>query len=283
MRFHNFGPIKLPVPVIGQGTWQIPDRGAQAKRSVQNLQLGIKLGLLHIDTAELYGDGRAEEVVGQAITGFKRDELFIVSKVLPQHASYRGTIQACDASLKRLGIDYLDVYLLHWQSRFPIEETMSALEELVDQGKTRALGVSNFDVEVLEEARRALQKHPMACNQVLYHLRDRGAEAHVSPYCAQHNIAIVGYSPFGQGDFPSPRSREGQVLAKVAERHNATPHQVAIAFLTRKPGTFVIPKSSDPAHLRENAAAGDLVLNRDDIAEIDVAFPLSKDAKLGTL
>ena len=283
MRLRNFGPLKSQVPVIGQGTWKIADRGARAKRSVESLRLGIELGLNHLDTAELYGDGGAEEVISDAIAGRKRDTLFIVSKVLPQHASYRGTIQACNASLKRLRIDYLDAYLLHWQSRFPIDETMGALEELVDQGKTRALGVSNFDVPDLEDAQRVLKRHPIACNQVLYHLRDRAAEAQVLPYCARHQIAIVGYSPFGQGDFPSARSRQGQVLAKIAARHDATPHQVALAFLTREPGTFTIPKASDIAHVRENAGAGELVLNADDIAEIDAAFPLTKDAPLGAL
>jgi len=283
MRVDGFGPLKSQVPAIGQGTWQIPDRGAQAKRSAESVRLGIELGLTHIDTAELYGDGRAEEVICQAITGFKRNEIFIVSKVLPQHASYRETIQACEASLRRLRIDYLDVYLLHWQSRFPIEETMGALEALVDQGKTRALGVSNFDVADLEEARRVQQRHPIACNQVLYHLRDRAPEARLLPYCARHQIALVGYSPFGHGDFPSARSRQGQVLAKVAVNHNATPHQVALAFLTREPGTFTIPKASDAVHVRENAAAGELVLGADEIAEIDAAFPLASDAPLGVL
>jgi len=153
----------------------------------------------------------------------------------------------------------------------------------VDQGKTRALGVSNFDIPDLEDAQRVLKRHPIACNQILYHLRDRAAEAQVLPYCARHQIAIVGYSPFGQGDFPSARSRQGQVLAKIAARHDATPHQVALAFLTRELGTFTIPKASDIAHVRENAGAGELVLNADDIAEIDAAFPLTKDAPLGAL
>src|SRR5579863_2066694 len=150
MRTRAFGPLSEQVSVIGQGTWQIPDRGAGAVESVKALRLGIELGMCHIDTAELYGDGRAEEVVREAIAGFDRAKLFIVSKVLPQHASYAGTIKACEASLRRLGIDHLDVFLLHWHSRFPIEETMGALEELVDRGKTRALGVSNFDVDDLE-------------------------------------------------------------------------------------------------------------------------------------
>ena len=283
MRVHTFGPLNSPVPVIGQGTWQIADRGAQAKRSVESLRLGIELGLNHIDTAEMYGDGRAEEVVGQAIAGLKREKLFIVSKVLPQNASYRGTMRACEASLRRLHIDYLDVYLLHWQSRFPIEETMGALEELVDQGKIRALGVSNFDVEDLEEARSALRRHPIACNQVLYHLQDRAMEARLLAYCASHHIALVAYSPLGQGDFPSPRSQHGKVLARVAERHQATPQQVALAFLTREPRTFAIPKASNPAHVRENAAAGDLALKPEDIAEIDAAFPLPRDTRLSAL
>jgi diketogulonate reductase-like aldo/keto reductase len=162
---------------------------------------------------------------------------------------------------------------LHWQSRFSIEETMGALEELVDQGKTRALGVSNFDVDDLAQARGALTRHPIACNQVLYHLRDRSAETELLPYCKRHSIALVGYSPFGHGDFPTGRTRQRQALAKVAQHHGATPRQVALAFLTREAGTFAIPKASNLDHVRENAAAGDLRLTAQDIERIDEAFP----------
>jgi diketogulonate reductase-like aldo/keto reductase len=273
VRTRPFGSLARQVPVVGQGTWQMPDRGVRAAKSVEALRLGIDLGMYHIDTAELYGDGRVEELIADAIAGLNREQLFIVSKVLPQHASYAGTIRACEASLKRLRTDYLDVFLLHWQSRFPIEETMGALEELVDQGKTRALGVSNFDVEDLEEARRALRRHPLACDQVLYHLRDRTAETELFAYCRHHTIALVGYSPFGHGDFPTSRTLQGETLAEVAQRHGSTPRQVALAFLTREAGTFAIPKAWDADHVRQNAAAGDLTLTPRDTAEIDAAFP----------
>lgn len=283
MRSRTFGPLQRQVGVIGQGTWQLPDRGADAERAVTALQLGTQLDLCHIDTAEMYGEGRAEELVAEAIAGVARDRLFVVSKVLPQHASLRGTIQACEASLRRLRLEYLDAYLLHWQSRYPISETMAAMEQLVDDGKIKALGVSNFDVDGLEVARASLRRHPLACNQVLYHLRERAAEALVLPYCQRHGIALVGYSPFGHGDFPSPRSRQGAALADIAKRHEASPRQVALAFLTREEGTFTIPKAADEQHVRENAAAGDLQLRPSEISEIDAAFPLRHTASLPVL
>ncbi len=273
MRTHAFGPLEVRVPVIGQGTWQMHDRGAGAARAVAALKVGIELGMTHIDTAEMYGEGRAEEIVAEAIAGFPRERLFIASKVLPQNATYRGTMRACEQSLRRLRTDYLDVYLLHWPSSHPIGDTMRALEELVDTGKIRALGVSNFDVEDMEEARAALRRHPLACNQVLYHLSERTIEHAVLPFCRKHDIALVAYSPLGQGDFPTERSKQGQVLKAVAERLRATPSQVALAFLTRLEGTFAIPKAEAPDHVRENAAAGDLALSESDVAAIDAVFP----------
>lgn len=274
MRTHAFGSMKRQVPVIGQGTWQMHDRGQRAKEVAAVLRLGVELGLTHIDTAEMYGEGRAEELVAVAIAGLPREKLFIVSKVLPQNAGYEGTIRACERSLKRLRTDYLDVYLLHWRGNQPLEDTMSALERLVDDGKIRALGVSNFDVVDLEEAQAALRTHPIACNQVLYHLRERYIERDVLPYCQAHDIALVAYSPFGQGEFPGARSAGGRTLAEVAARHDATPTQVTLAFLTRQPGTFAIPKSERDDHVRDNAAAGALQLSATDVAAIDAAFPL---------
>lgn len=252
------------------------DRGSRATQSADALRLGIQLGLTHIDTAEMYGDGRAEEMVAQAIAGIPRERLFIVSKVLPQNASYEGTIRACDASLRRLRTEYLDVYLLHWRGRYPLADTMTAMEALVDAGKIRALGVSNFDVDDLEEARAALRRHPIACNQVLYHLRERRVEHRVLPYCRTRSIALVAYSPFGSGDFPSPRSSAGRVLDDIARRHGATARQVALAFLTREDGMFAIPKAEQEAHVRENAGAGDLTLSPSEIAAIDAAFPAGR-------
>jgi diketogulonate reductase-like aldo/keto reductase len=270
------------VPIVGQGTWQMAEN-RRDQDEIAALRTGITRGLTHIDTAEMYGSGRAEELVAAAIQGVPRRDLFIVSKVLPQNATRAGTLRACENSLRRLGTDYLDVYLLHWRGSVPLADTLGALEELVDQGKIRALGVSNFDVADLEEARALLRKHPIACNQVLYHLGERHIDADLVPYCARHDIAVVGYSPFGHGRFPSDRSAAGRALAAVAARHGATPRQVALAFLVREPPLFTIPKASTVAHAEENAGALDLVLDGRDVAEIDAAFPVRAASELPAL
>ncbi|MBV8170627.1 MAG: aldo/keto reductase [Candidatus Eremiobacteraeota bacterium] len=280
MRTHLFGSTSRQAPVIGQGTWQISDRGAGAKRSLESLRLGISLGMTHIDTAELYGD--AELVVGEAIKGVPRESLFIVSKVLPQNASYNGTIKACKRSLQRIGTDYLDVYLIHWRGRYPLADTLGALEQLVDDGLIRALGVSNFDVEDMEESLAALRRHPIACNQVLYHLEERSIEHAVLPFCLQHDVAVVAYSPFGHGEFLRRGSRGLRVLEEIAARHEATPRQITLAFLTRHEQSFAIPKATGDEHVRENAAAGDVKLTREDVAAIEAAFPLGRRGPLAT-
>ena len=274
MRTRPFGSTDRSVALIGQGTWNIPTSGRAAQDAVGALRMGIELGLTHIDTAEMYGSGGAEEIVADAIAGLPRDALFIVSKVLPSNAGYAGTIRACEQSLQRLGTDYLDCYLLHWRAGRPLSETMRALEKLADDGKIRSLGVSNFDVEDLEEASSHLRRHPIACNQVLYHLGERGIERRLLPYCQQHRIAVVGYSPFGSGDFPTPRSVAGRVLATFAERYRVSAHAVALAFLTRLEGTFTIPKAARVEHVRENAASANLVLDDDATDAIGTAFPL---------
>ncbi|HTV74527.1 MAG TPA: aldo/keto reductase [Candidatus Acidoferrales bacterium] len=284
MHMRRFGPLVREVPVIGAGTWNFPTRGAQVARAIEAIRAGIEVGLTHIDTAEMYGDGRSEEIIGEAIADIPRERLFIVSKVLPSNASYDGTLRACERSLRRLRTDYLDVYLLHWRGRIALQETMRALESLVDSASIRALGVSNFDVEDLDEARAALRTHPLVCNQVLYHLQERGIERRVLPYCRKHEIAIVGYSPLGSGDFPAHNSVRGRVLAQIAQRHGASPQQVALAFLVRLDGTFTIPKAAQPDHARENARAGSLNLSPEDIAAIDAAFPApTRDGPLAVL
>jgi len=270
------------VPVVGQGTWQMAE-GRHNATEVAALRAGIARGLTHIDTAELYGSGAAESLFAEAISGIPRRDLFIVSKVLPHNASRAGTLRACEQSLKRLGTDYLDVYLLHWRGGVPLAETLGALEELVDQGKIRALGVSNFDVADLEEARPLLRKHPIACNQVLYHLGERHIDTDVVAYCAKHDIAVVGYSPFGHGRFPSPTRAGGHALAAVAARHHATPRQVALAFLVRTAPLFTIPKAGTVAHAEENAGALGVSLSADDVAEIDAAFPVRAGSELPTI
>lgn len=278
-----FGPTGARVPVIGQGTWNIEGSREQERRAVEALRLGLDLGLTHIDTAEMYGDGRAEALVAEAIAG-RRDEVFLVSKVLPGNASYDGTLRACERSLARLRTDHLDLYLLHWRGRYPLRDTMRALERLVADGRVRAIGVSNFDVGDLEEAQAALVTTPLACNQVLYHLGDRGIERRLIPYCAARGIAVVGYSPFGQGAFPGPRSSGGKVLGAIGRRRGGTARQVALAFLARHPAMFLIPKASTLAHVEENAAAARLALGAEDLAEIDGAFPApDHDVPLGML
>ncbi len=271
------------VSAIGQGTWEMEGSPAQEKRSIEALRLGIELGMTHIDTAEMYGGGRVEELVGEAIAG-QREKVFLVSKVLPSNASYKGSLRACERSLKRLKTDHLDLYLLHWTSSYPIGETMRALEELVANGSTRFIGVSNFDVEQLQAAERALAHVRIACNQVLYHLGDRGIERRLIPYCRQREIAMVAYSPFGHQKFPSPSSKAGRVLAEISARHQRTPRQVVLNFLTREPNLFTIPKSSNLEHVRENAGGAGWQLTREDLAAIDSAFPApDHDVPLGML
>ena len=269
------------MPVIGMGTWMIEGRSRDAeRRAIEALRLGLDLGMNHIDTAEMYGNGRAEELVAQAVDG-RREKVFLVSKVLPSNASYEGTLKACERSLKRLKTDFIDLYLLHWpSSQHPIEETMRAMEKLVDEGMIKFIGVSNFDAEQLREAQNALVKHRIACNQVLYHLAYRGIERELLPYCTENGIAIVGYSPFGHGNFLSSHSRGGKVLAEIAKRQNCTVRQVALNFLTRDSNLFTIPKAGNPDHIRDNSGAvGNWKLTDEDIAAIDRTFPLPRADK----
>jgi diketogulonate reductase-like aldo/keto reductase len=262
----EFGPTGVAVPVIGQGTWKMQ---SNRKKSIEALRSGLDLGMTHIDTAEAYGSGRVEELVGEAIEG-RRDEVFLVSKVSPSNATREGTVRACEASLERLGTDRLDVYLLHWPSRLPLEETIAGFEDLKRSGKIVAFGLSNFDVAGMQEAISIAGRGAIACNQVSYHLKDRDIESSVIHFCVEAGIAVVGYSPFGQGDFPS----RNRVLNEIARRKGATPYQVALAFLTRWEDSFAIPKSSSIAHVEENAAAGDLKLTDEEVAAIDGAFPI---------
>ncbi|HEV8673429.1 MAG TPA: aldo/keto reductase [Methylomirabilota bacterium] len=261
-----FGQTGVSVAVVGQGTWRMGEDRRAFRDEVAALRLGIELGLTHIDTAEMYGDGGAEGVVAEAVAG-QRDRVFVTTKVLPSNASYAGTLRACEASLRRLRTEYVDLYLLHWWSgAHPIAETMRAMEELVGRGLTRFVGVSNFDVPQLDAAQAALGRERLAGNQVLYHLRDRGIERAVLPHCERARIAVVGYTPLARGGF-----LRGAV-AEIARRHGRPPRQVALNFLTRRPGLFTIPKASRPEHVRENAGALDFTLAPKDVAAIDAAF-----------
>ena len=267
-----FGWTNVEVPVIGQGTWMIEGDPDREKRAVETLRLGLDLGLTHIDTAEMYGEGRVEQLVAEAIVG-RRDEVFLASKVLPSNASYEGTLKACESSLRRLRTDRLDLYMLHWAGRHPVAETMRAMEKLIERGLIRFAGVSNFDVEELQGAADSLEDQRLACDQVLYHLEDRGIELRLLPQCTQEQIAIVAYSPFGHGKFPAVHSVGGRLLAEIAERHGRTPRQVALNFLTRHPNVFAIPKTTHPDRVKENAGAVGWKLSAQEIDAIDRAFP----------
>ena len=254
------------MPVLGQGTWKL-----RGKEAVETLRKGLDLGLTHIDTAEMYG---TEEMVAEAIAG-RRDEVFLVSKVLPSNASRKGTVRACEESLSRLRTDRLDCYLLHWPGSHPLEDTIAAFEELREAGKIRSYGVSNFDEDLVAEAARIAGKGRIACNQVLYNLAERHIEAKVLPRCRELGIALVAYSPFD--GLP-----EGGELEKVAEELGATPRQVALAFLIRLPDTFAIPKASTVEHMRENAGAAKVKLSAKQIARLEKAYPLHVRAELPT-
>ena len=263
----SFGSTGVKVPVIGQGTWHMGESRRAEREEVAALRAGLELGLTHIDTAEMYGDGGAERVVAQAIKGHSRDALFIVSKVLPSNASESGTVKACEQSLTRLGTDHLDVYLLHWWSgQHPIADTMRAMETLVKRELTRFVGVSNFDVDEMKQAQAALGQTRLACNQVLYHLRDRAIERDLVPHCERQQAAIVGYTPLARGGFMRAP------VVEIARRYGRTPRQVALNFLTRRASLFTIPKASRPEHVRENAAALDFTLSAEDLRAIDAAF-----------
>ncbi len=266
MQLRTFGSTSSDVAIVGQGTWQMDnDHRATA---VAALRRGIEAGMTHIDTAEMYGD--AELVVGEAIKG-RRDGLFIVSKVLPTNASRASVIAACERSLARIGTDRLDCYLLHWRGGHPLEQTIAGFEDLVYAGKILSWGVSNFDVDDLDEALAIAGPGRIACNQVLYHLSERAIEHAVMPWCEKHDVAVVGYSPFGSGSFPGGGKSAHRVLSEIAAQHDATARQVALAFLARR--SFVIPKASNPEHVADNARGGVLRLTDEDAARIDIAFP----------
>jgi diketogulonate reductase-like aldo/keto reductase len=269
----SIGRIALPagesVPALGQGTWYMGESGRKRTDEVRALQAGIDLGMTLIDTAEMYADGGAEEVTGEAIKG-RRDGVFLVSKVLPSHGSRTGTIAACEASLKRLGTDRIDLYLLHWRGNYALEDTLTGFEALLKAGKIRHWGVSNFDVDDMEELLAAGGK-AVAANQVLYNLTRRGIEHDLLPWSGQHNVPVMAYSPIEQGRLLNDRT-----LRQVAAAHNATPAQIALAFVLSQPGVIAIPKAGQIAHVQENAGAAEITLSDADLRALDAAFPPPK-------
>lgn len=261
-----------PVARLGQGAWSIGDERARRKDEIAALRLGLDLGLALIDTAEFYGGGRSEELIAEAIAG-RREEVFLVSKVLPGNASKRGTIDACKRSLKRLRTDYLDLYLLHWRESKPLEPTLEAFVALTSSGLIRDYGVSNFDVEDMEEAAAIPGGDRIAANQVLYNVSDRGVEFDLLGWCRRHGTTVMAYTPLGNSGRRMQAILGNETLRSVADRHKATPAQIALAWLLRHDHVVAIPKAGTPGHVRENRAALDLELTQDDLREIDAAFP----------
>jgi diketogulonate reductase-like aldo/keto reductase len=255
------------MPAIGQGTWEMGVKAARGREEADALRLGLDLGMTLIDTAEMYGEGGAEEVVGKAILG-RRDGIFLVSKVLPQNASPEGTVLAAERSLKRLRTDRIDLYLLHWPGSHPVEETLEGFRSLREAGKILHYGLSNFDTAGMAGAAAMAGGEILAANQVLYNLRRRGIERNLLPWCAERGIVIMAYSPLDQGKLLS-----GPVLDRIAKRRGVAPTTVAVAWTMRRDGVVTIPKSSRPEHVRQNAAAASLVLTAEDLAELDAAFP----------
>jgi len=263
--------VKLPsgeqVPAFGLGTWHMGEDRSRAAAETVAIRLGIELGMNLIDTAEMYGNGGAEEVVADASAGL-RDSLFVVSKVLPYNASQKGVVEACERSLKRLGTDRIDLYLLHWRGSVPLAETLAGFLRLQRDGKIRHHGVSNFSTDDMKEWVGLAGGEAVASNQILYNLSRRGPEFELIPWCRERRISIMAYSPLEQGRMLGNRG-----LQQVAGRHGATPAQVALAWLLRQDGMIVIPKATRPEHVRENRAALEVRLSDADLAELDRAFP----------
>jgi diketogulonate reductase-like aldo/keto reductase len=265
--------ISLPggerVVALGQGTWHMGESASRREQEIAALRLGLELGLSLIDTAEMYANGVAEEIVGEAFAG-RRDDIFIVSKVLPENATRRGTVAACERSLKRLKTDRIDLYLLHWRGSPTLADTLAAFATLMSDGKIRHWGVSNFDADDMAEL-WSLGGDAVATNQVLYNLTRRGIEHDLVPACRKRHVPIMAYSPIEQG-----RLLRHRALKEIGDRHGVTPAQVALAWLLQQDGTIVIPKSSNDAHVRENRAAASVKLTAADLAALDQAFPPPK-------
>ena len=267
-------PTGRPIPVLGQGTWRMGEDPAKKQSEIDALRLGLDLGITLIDTAEMYGDGAAEELIGEAIAE-RRAEVFLVSKVYPHNATRRGAIEACERSLRRLVTDYLDLYLLHWRGAVPLAETLQAFQSLKRTGKIRDYGVSNFDVDDMEEAFSLPGGEEIVTNQVLSNLVHRGIERDLLPWCRDRGLPVMAYSPIGHSSREQRKIFDQPQVKLVASRHQATPAQVALSWLLQR-DLIAIPKASNPEHVRQNRAALDLILTEKDLEELDQAFPLPR-------
>ena len=269
--------LKLPggeiVPRLGQGTWRMGETPRLRDAEIAALRFGLDLGMTLIDTAEMYGDGEAERIVAEAIKG-RRDEVFIVSKVLPQNATRAGTVKACEASLKRLKTDRIDLYLLHWRGQVPFAETMAGFDDLMQAGKILGFGVSNLDLKELQEWLAVSRADKTLANQVQYSIGERGVDFDLVPWCLAKKIAIMAYCPLAQG-----RIAQGAVLKKVAARHRATPAQIMLAWTMRHEHVIAIPKSAQPERVRENVQAADIVLSAEDLMDLDREFTPPRKAQ----
>jgi len=266
-------PSGRPIPVLGQGTWMMGDDPSQRNAEIAALRLGFDLGMTLIDTAEMYAEGGAEKVVGEAIADRARDEVFIVSKVAPNNATRRGTVDACERSLRRLKTEYIDLYLLHWRGDVALAETLEAFQQLKEEGKIRDYGVSNFDVDDMEEAFALPGGDQIASNQVLYNPAHRGIEWDLIRWCRSRGIPIMAYSPVGIDAAEQKRTLGHPTIKSIASRHDVTPAQIALAWLLREPDIIAIPKAVQPQHIRENRAALEIELTDRDLEELDQAFP----------
>ena len=260
------------MPVLGQGTWMMGEDPSRRESDIAALRLGLDLGMVLIDTAEMYGEGGAEELVGEAIAG-RRDEVFLVTKVYPHNSTRQGAINACARSLRRLKTDYVDLYLLHWRGEVPLSETLEAFQLLKETGRIRDYGVSNFDVDDMEEAFDLPGGDEIVTNQVLYNLKHRGIEWDLIPWCRERGIPIMAYSPVGGNSAEQKRIVGDAITKAIASRHNVTPAQIALAWLLRQPDIVAIPKASRPEHIQQNRASLDIKLTDEDIKDLDTAFP----------
>jgi diketogulonate reductase-like aldo/keto reductase len=270
MSRHVTLPTGETVPALGQGTWQMAEESGRRPQEIEALRLGVQLGMTLVDTAEMYGEGASEKLIAEAL-GSERERLFLVSKVYPHNASRKGVVEACDRSLKRLGTDRLDLYLLHWRGGVSLEETVAGFEELRRSGKVRHWGVSNFDTEDMEELFTVEDGRNCTTNQVLYNVTRRGPEYDLIPWMMERRIPLMAYSPIEQGRLP-----KSGILQSIGRNHGATPYQIALAWLLQKPGIIAIPKASSSAHVRDNHRALDIRLSPDELSAIDAEFPPPK-------